>query len=199
MKRHFLRFISTALIIVSFLTVLTSCEARVIGFGSQKITDPAEYGNFGVIDAPFFFPESTEGYIVNSYSYTLELYLDICYEIFLDLTVSEEEMTKLTSAARSKAGYKYESKPYYDNGYTEIVFNDIYSEGPVDDTTGEGSVGYAIIEKIIYNKENGNIIYVQFIAYDYSVYALSDVAYFNRFKINDIEYISHLNDNRYGV
>ncbi len=197
--RQIIRLVALILTLTLLFLTLTSCEARRFGFGSQKITDPLEYGDFGVIDAPTFFPEKTEGFTVNSYSFTLELYFETCYELFLDLTVSREQLENLIAKARVQTGFKYEETAFYDTSYREIVYSDYYAEGATDDSTGEKSVGYALIEKVIFNETSGNIIYVSFVANDWGVYSLSDVEYFNRFKIDETEYVKHLNDDKYGI
>lgn len=197
--RQIIKLVALILTLTLLFATLTSCEARRLGFGSQKITDPLEYGDFGVIDAPAFFPEKTEGFTVNSYAFTLELYFETCYELFLDLTVSREQLDKLLARARVQAGFKYEETSFYNTSYREIVYSDYYVEGVTDDSTGERSVGYALIEKVIFNEATGNIIYVSFVANDWGVYSLSDVEYFNRFKIDEKEYVEHLNDDKYGI
>lgn len=202
MKKAIARGAIRTLALVLLVTVLSasllSCEARYVGFGSQKITDPAEYGDFGYIDAPSFFPKSIDGYKINAYSFTIENYFAECYEIFLDITVSPDKLDSLIASAKIGGGFKYEREAYYANGYRELVFSDYYESGSQSDD-GTSQVGYAWIEKVIFNPETGNIAYVAFIANDWSVYSLSEVEYFNKFKINEAEYIEHTKEDLFGV
>ena len=56
----------------------------------------------------------------------------------------------------------------------------------------EPNVGWADIEKVIYNPETLNIIYVCFHANDTAVYKLDEVAYFNRFSILEEDYVKSI-------
>ena len=197
-SRSIIKILALGLLIALFSATLISCEARKLGFGSQTITDPAEYGNFGVIDAPVFFPKSIDGCKVNSYSYILRLYLETCYEIFLDLTVSADKLDSLVASAKIAGGFKYEREAYYAAGYRELVFCDYYEPGTQNDD-GNNQVGYAWIEKVIFNPDTGNIIYVSFIANDWSVYSLSEVEYFKKFGIKEAEYTEHTEEDMFGV
>lgn len=177
---------------IKFLAILTVICAMVsscgflspFGFGTFYETNENNYGEWAsFLDIPSFLPDSVNEYKVNSYSYTLYNYLDICYEIFLDITVDENKFDSLLEIAQSYSN-DYEERPAdYIDGYTEIVFVDKYSEYK----NGE-QVDWADIEKIIYNREVGNIIYVAFHAHDTGVYDIKDVAYFNRFSIDSDNY-----------
>lgn len=165
---------------------LVGCDD--MGFGSKYVTDPEEYGDWeSYLDIPSFLPDEIDGYRVNGYSYTLLAYMDICYEIFLDISVSREQFDKLITNAKECADLKLEKAAYYSDGYTEIVFEDHY-EIFRSEEYDEVLVGWADIEKIIYNAETLNIVYVCFHANDTGVYELDEVAYFNRFGINEEEY-----------
>ena len=170
---------------------LSSCE---MGFGSKHIEDPQKYGEWeSYLEAPSFFPASVDGYQVNGYSYTLFAYMDICFEIFLDITVSAEQLEALLREAASYNDGYSESEAYYADGYTEIVFEDSY-EAQERAINGERNVGRADIEKIIYNPESLNIVYVCFHANDTGVYPLDEVAYFNRFSIREEEYMASVHE-----
>ncbi len=160
------------------------------GTGTYYVTDPAEYGNFEThIETEIgYFPEEISDYTVNSYSHTRYEYFDTCYEVFLDITVSEEQFQMLIAEAKSENRNKYEKSAYYAAGYQEIVFADEY------EIYGDGYVGYSTIDKVIYNPETFNIVYESFHAHDTGVYPLSEVAYFNRFGINETEYVKKIND-----
>jgi hypothetical protein len=122
--------------------------------------------------------------------------MDICYEIFLDISVTEEQLDRLIADAKSYGEYT-ESEAYYCDGYFEIVFEDyyrssdyVYSEEGVE----EKNVGWADIEKTVYNPETLNIIFVCFHANDSGVYDLDDLEYFKRFSIDEKEYEAALSD-----
>ena len=80
---------------------------------------------------------------------------------------------------------------YYSNGYTEIVFQDSYEVYHREDDV-ESNVGWADIEKVIYNPETLNVIYVCFHANDTGVYNLDEVAYFSRFSILEEDYVKSI-------
>ena len=155
------------------------------GMGTYYVTDPAQYGQFEeYVQAEIdYFPESIADYTVHSYSYTRYEYMDSCYEVFLDITVSQEQFDALIKQAKSENRKSHEKSAYYADGYREIVYVDEY-EG-----FGDGYVGYATIDKVIYNPETLNIIYESFHAHDTGVYPLSDFAYFKRFSIKETEYV----------
>lgn len=180
------------MIMIKYLAILTvlcvmiySCGSpSPFGFGTFYQTNENNYGEWAsFLIIPSYLPDSVNEYTVNSYSYTLYNYLDICYEIFLDITVDEKEFESLLEMARSYSD-DYEERPAnYIDGYTEIVFVDNYRE-----YENGKQVDWADIEKIIYNREAGNIIYVLFHAHDTGVYDINDVAYFNRFSIDSDNY-----------
>ena len=167
--------------------VLTSCT---VPFGSKHTADPAQYGKWAShLDVPPFLPTAIDNYQVNGYSYTLDAYLDDCYEIFLDITVTEDQLARLLDEAKMFPDYIGEKEAYYGDGYAEIVYEDFYVTAPQKDGA---KVGWADIEKIVYNPETLNVIYVCFHANDTGVYALNAVAYFNRFSIQEEEYVENL-------
>ena len=86
--------------------------------------------------------------------------MDTCYEIFLDIKVSEKQFTELLDMARQyHHNTSIERAAPYVNGYTEIVFEDYYERGEVDEQDGNEQVGTAKIDKVIFNEEARNIIY----------------------------------------
>lgn len=176
------------LILLVIGILLTGCQD--MQFGSKYIDDPEQYGKWeSYLKTPSFLPASIDDYQVNSYSYTLHSYMDICYEIFVDITVTEDQFDQLITEAKSHA--HDEKAAYYCDGYEEIVFQDTYDvySGKNGD---EKNVGWADIEKIVYNSETLNIVYVCFHANDTGVYKLDEVKYFNRFSIKEDEYVSNL-------
>ena len=120
--------------------------------------------------------------------------MDTCYEVFLDITVNEQQFDELVLQAKSHGEF-VEQDAWYADGYTEIVFEDDYhlGHGYFEDCADvTPTVGWATIEKVIYNRETLNIIYICFHSWDTCVYEVSDVQYFNHFKIDPQEYINHL-------
>lgn len=161
-------------------------------FGSKYITDPQKYGKWeSYLDVPSFLPSEIDEYKVNGYSYTLLAYMDICYEIFIDISVTEEQFHELIKKVEDHPDYLYEKDAYYSDGYKEIVFQDYYRIYHHEDEI-ESNVGWADIEKVIYNPETLNIIYVCFHANDTGVYNLDEVEYFNRFSIIEEEYAKNI-------
>ena len=167
-----------------FLSMGTTYETSVSQYGAWK--DDLE-------DVPSFLPESIEGYTVNAYFYTLYSYMDTCYEIFLDITVEETEFNRLLEEAKTYSSSYIERSADYCDGYTEIVFMDVYEKHQTDDPDDVGQVGWADIEKVIYNPHTSSIVYVAFHANDTGVYEVVDVAYFNRFSINADDYFQRVN------
>lgn len=181
------RAISLLLIAGLIMTLFSGCY-----FGPKHITDVRKYGKVDrYIDFPYFFPESVRDYTVNSYSYTDYSSMDDCYEIFLDLTVTEEQFDDLISQAKAHALFPQEKEAYYAEGYYEIVIlNDSYS----GEHGGINNVGWAAIEKVIYNPKTYHIVYECLNALDSGIYPLDEVAYFNRFGIDQVEYEESLAD-----
>lgn len=199
MKRLFV----AALIALS-LFLLTACQflytVPIFGFifasmGTYYENNPESYAKaVQYIDEFAALPEKLEGLIVNEYAYTRYEYMDTCVELFIDLTVTDDQMATLLEKARQTSGVLTERAAYYAEGYFEIVYADSY-------TIHEDieRVGNAYIQKIVYNEETGNVIYEHFDAFDTGVYELKDVAYFNRFGIDQAEYVKHTIDENNGV
>lgn len=176
------KYLVSAIIVIAMIFSLSGCD-----FGSKRITNIEEYGKFeSYIELPEFFPNSVEEYTVNNYAYNLESWMDTCYEIFLDITVSKDQFEELLSGHTGQA-----VECYYASGYYEVVFEDSYDLFDGEEN-GDQVVGFADIEKIIYNPETYRIVFVAFHANDTGVYPLKDVAYFNCFDIDENEYVAHL-------
>ena len=118
--------------------------------------------------------------------------MDICYEIFLDLTVTPEQLDGILTRATADTAPVTERDAYYGVGWREIVFEDVYEifEG---ETEGESVVGWADIEKIVYNPITHTVVFVVLHANDTGVFPLNEVQYFHRFSIDEREYVRHLN------
>lgn len=189
------KFVAIALTIA----VLLSCSGCglliLLAFGTERTTNPDDYYSddcYGKL--PSWMPATLEEYTVNDFSYCIYSYLDICYEIFLDITVTEEQLASILSAAREGSPL-CEQDAYYAEGYQEIVFEDFYEIDSLDpdiDHNYPSNVGWADIEKIVYNPQTLNVVFVCFHANDTGVYDLSDVAYFKRFEIDQEDYVLYI-------
>ena len=176
-------------IILAIGSLIPGCDMQ---WGDKYVDTAQEYGEWeSYLDVPSFLPDSIDDYQVNSYSYRLLAFMDICYEIFVDISVTEEQLDRLIASAKEHPDYRCEKEAYYADGYTELVFEDSY-EIYHREADIEPNVGWADIEKIIYNAETLNVIYVCFHANDTGVYDLDDVAYFNRFSIQEEEYVASI-------
>ena len=174
-----------AIIVVLCIMISLSACSSFLGMGTFYETAADKYGKWAsYLDIPSFLPSSVEEYTVNSYAYTLYSYMDVCYEIFLDVTVEENVFDGLLENARAYS-VNYEEQPAdYCDGYIEIIFMDYYEQGEKSE-----NVGWADIEKVIYNPDTKNIVYVVFHANDTGVYDVKDVVYFNHFSIAADNYL----------
>ncbi len=186
MKKHLTLF----LVFLAVILLFTSC------MGTYRYNSIEKYQR--IRKDPFynaeFIPYDTDEYTINNFSFINYVYLDTCFEVFLDITVNEEQFDELIVQAKSYCEF-VEQEAWYANGYTEIVFEDDYhlGHGYSEDTADLTlSVGWATIEKVIYNVETLNIIYVCFHSWDTCVYEVQDIQYFNHFEIDPEEYIDHL-------
>ena len=172
------------------VVLLAGC---VSDWGTMHVTDPAQYGKVeSYITVPACFPDVIEEYTVNAYSYTLYSYMDVCYEIFLNLTVTQEQLQTLLSDIRQLSGWR-EQEAWYAEGYCEIVFHDSYSLCPDSaQKTNLSNVWNARIEKVVYHPQTGHIVFESLNAFDSVVYPLSEVAFFNCFGITQERYVNHI-------
>ena len=184
----------SAIILLFTISVLSliSCMGT---YCYEKVETYGNWDKFGIESD--LMPESIDGYIVNEYSFIVYNYFDTCYEIFLDITVSEEGLQELIANARiSFSTFITRDAPYCD-GYIEMVFKDYYERWSVEEQSdGFEQVGWADIDKLIYNPDTGNVILVSFHANDTSVYDVENIAYFNRFSITPEEYILYIDYSR---
>ena len=186
MKNKSLFSLTITMIVCLFLS---SCGV----FGTFKTYDVNEYGKNYAIAPCSFLPESIEKYQVNKYSCTKYVYLDDCQEIFLDITVTEEQLQEIIKDSRNNSNYRYEKNAFYNEEYKEIVFQDVYT---IDYENGEttNNVGWADIDKIIYCEKTLNVIFVCFHANDSFVHDVDEVEYFKKFSIDQEEYVTNIED-----
>ena len=168
-------------LILSVLLSLSGCEKYTV--------DVAEYGQVAnYITFPDYFPETVDTYQVNGYSYRLYSYMDICYEIYLDISVETEEMERLIATAKEKRPVYSEQEADYARGYREIVFRNAFTlYGPEGETVSE-----ADIEKIVYDPDRGDMVFVRIYSVDAGVYPVSELVYFNRFDISAETYTENI-------
>ena len=160
-------------LILSVLLSLAGCEKYTV--------DVAEYGQVAnYITFPDYFPETVDTYQVNGYSYRLYAYMDICYEIYLDISVETEEMDRLVAAAKEKRPAYSEQEADYARGYHEIVFRDVFTPYGLE----AKEVSEADIEKIVYDPDTGDMVFVRIYSVDAGVYPVEELVYFNRFDIS---------------
>ena len=166
---------------------LSSCGV----FGSFRTDDANEYLKDLAIKPCSFLPETIEQYKVNKYVCTKHIYFDDCQEIYLDITVTKEQLKKIIDESQNNSNYKYEKDSYYDEEYKEIVFEDIYR---ISYENGEetNNVGWADIDKIIYCEKTLNVIFVCFHTMDSYVHKVDEVEYFKRFSIDQKEYVANI-------
>lgn len=186
------KVLSILMCLVVGAIALAGCDL----FGTTYVTDIAEYGQVdSSIEFPQYFPDTVQDLKVNSYSYTVYNYMDICYEIFLDVTVDNDKFIEMLKEIKDSSASFDEQEAYYAEGYKEIVFTDRYSLCTQQNTQAYNDyVWRAKVEKVVYNPDTNNIIFECFNAFDSGVYALNDVAYFNRFGINQTEYVKYADE-----
>ena len=160
-------------VILSVILSLAGCE--------NYTADVEKYGQVAnYITFPDYFPEMLDDYQVNRYSYRLYSYMDICYEIYLDITVAPEEAEQLLTEAKTKRPDWSEREATYAEEYYELVFCDQFA------LNGQGgdTIGQANIEKIVYDPTAGNMVFVRIYAVDAGMYPVAELAYFDRFDIH---------------
>ena len=179
------------LVLCVSLLVNTGCSFVLIGAAiriSDTVTDPSEYGNVhDSVQIPFYYPESITEYTVNSYFYAIEKDTALCYEIFLDLTVSEDELTSFISSITSDRRKKTITDSYNYVGYKEIVFFDEYAIA-TDRLFSKTAIEAANIEKVLYSEENQRIIFVLLYIEENSGYHYDEIEYFKKLNIDPTNY-----------
>lgn len=174
--------IISLLIVLSILVTGCNIQPRNI------VTNPDHYDRHDGIRALDYFPEKLDGYDVIKYEkHDFRFYYAGPKEIYLELSATPEQIDKFIGG-KSKLAYVKVKQAFYDSDYTEISMEDSY--GREDDSPDEGFSCDAKIEKIIYSKAKGVIIFV-YVSAGANEYRLSDFIYFNRFGIDRDEYLAH--------
>lgn len=178
-------------VIICISLVFSFCTS----FGEVYINDIDKYGkSYYGVELQNYFPSDVKDYTVNSYSFRVYSYLDICYEAVLDITVSEDQFDDIIEDVKKKRPGYTEVESYYADGYKELVFNDAYSIDRSDRAKSKiATVERALIEKVVYNTEELRIVFIDFNPIDSYVYPLDEVEYFNMFGIDEEEYLHWLN------
>ena len=184
MKKIFL-----AMILCLSLFVNTGCSFFVIGLlsglkdVSESTEDPAKYGDFhNDVKLPAYYPKSISNYKINGFSYKIEKNSTLCYEIFLDLTLSEDDFNLLIANVNADSRSKTVKSAYHSSEYKEIVFSDIfeydYQEYVLDSN----------IEKVIYKDSEFRIIFVLLYTEELAYYPADNIEYFKKLNIDPQKY-----------
>lgn len=174
--------IISLLIVLSILVTGCNIQPRNI------VTNPDHYDRHDGIRALDYFPEEIDGYDVIKYEkHDFRFYYAGPKEIYLELSATPEQIDKFIDG-KSKWAYVNINRAYYDPDFTEISMLNSY--GLKDDSPKDGFSCDAKIEKIIYSKAKGIIIFV-YVSTDANEYLLSDFIYFNRFGIDSDEYLKY--------
>ena len=176
----------------TYIFIMTVVDGAINGFENpivkKSTEDPADYGCYDeCVSAPAYLPNSLDGYTVNAFSYSVDSWNDYytSYEIFLDITVSEEEFTKIINAVNADERTKSSTNAFYGEGFSEIVFSDTFI------TEYGYSIGPSNIEKVIYNSETHEIAFAVLFVGENALRQVSSIAYFKRFNITEQEYLRH--------
>ena len=141
------KYLSLFLFLFTLIFSLTSC------MGTFRYDSIEKYQL--IRNDPFynseFIPHDTNEYTINNFSFITYVYLDTCYEVFLDITVTEEQFKDLTSKAKSYGEF-VEQNAWYANGYFEIVFEDDYhlGNGYSEDTALQILIFQSIWTAVVY-------------------------------------------------
>ncbi len=179
------------LVVLVLLPIVLPIAFLVSGPSDIYETDPTKYERPTNAAVAAFFPENLDEYTVNRYAYTYHVDWDVGEETFLDLTVTQEQFDELIESAR-KVGY-IEREAYYAEGYYEIIYNDYYEREYEPLEEGEVPAVYeADIIKLVYNPETLNVVCERLYVQGPWVYGVEEICYFNRFNLDEKEYVKHL-------
>ncbi len=143
--------------IISCLFVLSSCGCE--DWENSSTEDPENYQSIvSSVGMAEFFPDTIDGYTVKSFSYSASSAFDDCREVFLDIIVKQDEFDSLLAQARQYP-YFEETGGYHADGYYEIVFQDSYAWEKYEEVD---AILHADIQKVIYNTDTRNIVFVDF-------------------------------------
>ena len=187
-----LRILSFIITIVMVIASAFGCETGL--YTDDYYTDSKDdYGKYqNTAELPEFFPKNLDGLTVNSYGYRDMSFGDSSYEIFLCVTVPDEDaFYAMIDKGLTNSKMKVHTAAFYNSEYMEIIFEDsylIYEDADVEDTYGE-LVGAANIAKIIYSEKTKCIVYEYLLVDDTGIYYVDDIMYFNFFSITESDYV----------
>lgn len=159
---------------------------------SETVTDAGKYGSFhDDVEIPSYYPETLSGYTVNDYFYTVDKSTTLCYEIYLDITVTEEAFTTVIAKVNADDRAKTVKSAYHSASYTDVIFSDeidLALDGYID------KIESAKVEKVIYNEAESRIIFALLYVEELSYYSSDKVQYFKKLNIDLEKYLSQKNN-----
>ena len=157
-----------------------------VAFGSYYTEDVSEYGDYvKKYEAPAFLPDTLDDVTVVKYCYTVEAYFSRAVEIYLEVTVPEENFNDYISDIMSSDQTHTTKTAYYDPTYTEIIFKDEYEIYEYEEI-----VGLADVQKVIYSPDTCTVIFECLYVDESALLYLDQVVYFARFEIDEYEYVN---------
>ncbi|MBQ4510190.1 MAG: DUF3267 domain-containing protein [Clostridia bacterium] len=153
-----------------------------------------DVNNYGVYDYPEYmaddyFPEKiTDSMTPICYSYYLDGFFDVVYELYLEVQMTETEYEKY--------------KSQYENELKDFFFASEYSEYVISDETSmyttysfeENYMDSPDIRKILFNDKDDTVIFISIYGLDPFYYENS--YYFKRFNLDPMEYSNYLKENK---
>lgn len=184
----------TKLAIIILLALLgmpiTLISAMQSDFDAKSYTN--DVTNYGIYDSEYMmddhFPENITAEMTPVYySYYYDNSWDYCYELYLEVKMSDNEYKRL------KTQYENELKNcFFAPDYKEYVISD-YPHNYINED-GSCYMDSPDIRKIIFNDVEQTIIFVSICGIDPFYYENS--YYFKRFNLDPIEYSNYLEENQ---
>lgn len=187
-------------VISFFLTLILSLGYSIgvisfnqVAFGSYYTEDVSEYGEYvKKYEAPDFLPDTLDDVTVVKYCYTVEAYFSRAVEIYLEVTVPEENFDDYIKDIMDSEESHTTKTAYYDSSYIEIIFKDDYEIYEYEEDDAQ-MVGLADVQKVIYSPETYTVIFECLYVDESAVIYLDQVVYFTRFAIDEYEYVDQSN------
>jgi hypothetical protein len=184
-------------VISFFITLILSLGYSIgvinfnqVAFGSYYTEDVSEYGEYvKKYEAPDFLPDTLDDVTVVKYCYTAEAYFSRAVEIYLEVTVPEENFDDYIKDIMDSEESHNTKTAYYDSSYIEIIFKDDYEIYEYEEDDAQ-IVGIADVQKVIYSPETHTVIFECLYVDESAVLYLDQVVYFARFEIDEYEYVN---------
>jgi hypothetical protein len=184
-------------VISFFITLILSLGYSIgvinfnqVAFGSYYTEDVSEYGEYvKKYEAPDFLPDTLDDVTVVKYCYTAEAYFSRAVEIYLEVTVPEENFDDYIKDIMDSEKSHNTKTAYYDSSYIEIIFKDDYEIYEYEEDEMQ-MVGIADVQKVIYSPETYTVIFECLYVDESAVLYLDQVVYFARFEIDEYEYVN---------